>query len=482
MKLVLAILVAVVFAIAIVAAVRFFGHRSAGGFRDWVKNPAYREAMAERLAARQALTVPDDISADAIAKMVERLFVEPDDDFNFDRLELVGNKAVPLLIRALADPRTATTNWGLERGHALSTRSPLERICNLLAPFGPPAAAPPLAKFVDSEDDYFRQQAAEALGNIGTADCIGPVSKFLDDNNDYVRASAMDSIRLGLETRRSQQEFLEAMFPAVARLLDRDDSTVGGSAPDLLLAIDADRALPILLSPQYFTTSNGQLQYILQTLNRAGRKVPHGQLLPLLTELAPKTSEYLSDYAYAAALVAYAHNPDEAAERTVRAALDSANDVIKRAAGEALEILAGLTDLRSVAFEHLKRTEFNALAEPLQFYLAVCIYDAEVNNGGHSQYFVNSSGDHWRAALRGLAAVGAAERAAILREAVALFSPAGPSENNEARHQQVATFSKAKDAALDALDDRYYACRENVETLLSLYAIENKAHFRSPPE
>ncbi|MGV2334578.1 MAG UNVERIFIED_CONTAM: DMP19 family protein [Planctomycetaceae bacterium] len=49
------------------------------------------------------------------------------------------------------------------------------------------------------------------------------------------------------------------------------------------------------------------------------------------------------------------------------------------------------------------------------------IYDAEVSNGGHSQYCLNSSGDHWKVALAGLKAVGAPSRAAILQATADLF-------------------------------------------------------------
>ena len=44
------------------------------------------------------------------------------------------------------------------------------------------------------------------------------------------------------------------------------------------------------------------------------------------------------------------------------------------------------------------------LTEAQQRYLAATVYDGEVRSGGHSQYFFNSSGDHWSVALEGLLA------------------------------------------------------------------------------
>ena len=69
---------------------------SAGGFREWVKNPEYKRQVAEAAAAREqqrrALQVPENISDDEIRAMVQRLFLPEDDDFNYERLKLVGAK------------------------------------------------------------------------------------------------------------------------------------------------------------------------------------------------------------------------------------------------------------------------------------------------------------------------------------------------------------------------------------------------------
>ena len=51
-----------------------------------------------------------------------------------------------------------------------------------------------------------------------------------------------------------------------------------------------------------------------------------------------------------------------------------------------------------------------------RFVWAMLWYDAEVNNGGHDQFYGNSTGIVWRDALSGFEAIGAPEAAAILRE------------------------------------------------------------------
>ncbi|ADG68569.1 PBS lyase HEAT domain protein repeat-containing protein [Planctopirus limnophila DSM 3776] len=454
-------------------------HGENGGFSDWLKNPDYKQAAADYFAARKALTIPDDISDEEIQKMVDQLFDEKDKHFNFDRLQLVGMKAVPMLINALNNPKTASMKFG-DGGYVPGPASPFERIADLLESSGSPQAAQPLAKYMQHNDSYFRKYAAHALGNIGTSECIEPMLIALGDDDDYVRSFAMMGVEGGIRAKRCTPEFLDAMVPALTKLLDRPDNSVSGRAPGLLLAIDTNRAMSILLSSDYFSIENKQLQYIIRALNTAGHKIPHDTLLPLLKTLKPLVADYPHDYNYSEALIAYANHPDASAEELFRLELTSGNEKIQRAAAEALAILSGVTNAREVIFDALDKQGFDQLSSPQKHYYAVFMYDSEVCNGGHSQYFVNSSGDHWKSALAGLKAIGAEKRALILQEATKLFGTAGPAVDNDTRHRQLAAFTSKKDQVVDGLDTRYYECSENVEALLALYAIKHKEHFVVP--
>lgn len=109
------------------------------------------------------------------------------------------------------------------------------------------------------------------------------------------------------------------MFPALTKLLNRETCSVGGKAPKLLLAIDANRALPVLLSAEFFTLENRQVHYIILAMNVAEHKIPHESLLPFLNAVRPISDKYPHDCDYAQALMAYARNPDANAEDTFRA-------------------------------------------------------------------------------------------------------------------------------------------------------------------
>lgn len=453
--------------------------RGRGGFQEWVKNPEWKKAATERFAARKALRVSDDISDAEIQRMVGRLFVKEDGDLNFDRLKLVGPKAIPFLIQAIDDPRNEKSKFDKGEMADLDS-SALERICDLLEPFGPPEAAAHLLRFVDHADSYFRGLAAIALGNIGTVECIEPILKLLADPEGSVWSSAMIGIQMGCNGQRCRPEFCDAVFPAVANRLVDDDGSLYDVAPGVLLAIDRERAMSILLSEKFFSASNGQLNDVLRSLNEAGCRIPHTSLLPLLKQLQPLSNEYPHSSEYSEALIAYAHNPDAAAEELLRMELLAADKRVQLAAAKALAICAGIPDATSVVLDKKRHLGFDALSEPQQLYYATFGYAAEVVNGGHTQYFVNSSGAQWKTVLRALTAVRAAEIEKILQEAVAVFGPDEPSVDDDTRHRQLASFSKRQNEALQSLDNRYYECRENLEGLLLLFAIEHKEHFSAP--
>jgi len=111
---------------------------------------------------------------------------------------------------------------------------------------------------------------------------------------------------------------------------------------------------------------------------------------------------------------------------------------------------------------------------PQRLVWAVLWYDAEVNNGGHSQFFSNSTGIVWRDALQGLQEIGADEAADILQEAANRLE-GNPHMDREQRNIQMEQTA----AAFDDLDDRYYSPTggEKASSLLMPYIEANAQQF-----
>ncbi len=445
-------------------------------FRDLVMDPKHMQATDDYYEKLDNLRVPGDISDAEIQRMVDRLFIEEDDDFNYPRLELVGLKAVPFLIRALNDPKTLSARF--EKGDRYSrAKSPFERICKLLDPHGPPEAAAALAKYVEHDDAHFRVDAALAMGNLGTTECIAPMLKALNDDDQQVRNFAVMGILRGISAMRASDEFLKAMFPALAGQLNRKNYSIGGNLPSLVLKIDTSRALPLIFAPETFTARNSEIGDILTALNQSGNKVPLSLLLPLLESIRPLVNNNAHDYHYSEALKAYALNPDDKTEALLLVETQSKSERVQQGAAEALELLVGVTDPHQFVIQREEKVGFDGLTPAQKHYTSAIMYNAEVNNGGHLQYFYNSSSAHWKQAIEGLKAIGAPQRARILERAVAHFGQSGPSEDRDTRQKQLQRFSSQQEDALGDLDDEFYDCKENTYALLSLYVVKHKEHF-----
>jgi HEAT repeat protein len=469
------IVVGAALAFATVAYRRLRSHRRGVGFRDYVKNPSSQNWLTAELAYRDSIRVPPDLPDSDIQRMVERLYLLEDKDYNLHRLKLVGHRAVPWLVKALNDPKTSVLRF-TQANFSPGGISPFERICDALRPLGSGDAASALAPYIGHADSHFRQLAALAIGNIGSSDCIAAILRALGDEDDYVRSYAMMGIDDALAAGRRNPVFLDAVVPPLIKLLTREDMSASGRLPAILLAIDATKAMAILLAPEYFSVSNGELAFILEAFNEAKVAIPDERLLGLLRELEPLAMEYPHDREYAAALLAYGRHPDEAAEALFRAQLSSPNETVASAAAEALTVLCGIGDPLKSVFAAMEGSD-RKVTQAQELYFAVYIYDAEVGNGGHAQFFVNGSGDIWRESRMGLQAMGAHERAKILQTAALLFGPNGPSEDHEQRRLQLARVYQRHEKELDECDKSYYSCKENMKQLMLLFAVANRDQF-----
>lgn len=86
---------------------------------------------------------------------------------------------------------------------------------------------------------------------------------------------------------------------------------------------------------------------------------------------------------------------------------------------------------------------------------AILLYEMEVNNGGHEQFYWNSAGIAWEEVLNGLRAIGADEHYELMKESVQIMG-GNPSKDREIRQRQIPSDS----SRLDGLDWRFYDLRK----------------------
>jgi hypothetical protein len=106
--------------------------------------------------------------------------------------------------------------------------------------------------------------------------------------------------------------------------------------------------------------------------------------------------------------------------------------------------------------------------------------ETEVNSGGFSQYFLNSTGDHVGDAPAALRTLGAPKVAALVEQAIAVL-PAAPSPDQAARAGQVAALSDQARARLELLDKEFYRYPEPLAQLSRSFVLAHRSEFLLPP-
>ncbi len=104
-------------------------------------------------------------------------------------------------------------------------------------------------------------------------------------------------------------------------------------------------------------------------------------------------------------------------------------------------------------------------------------YRSEVDNGGHSQFFYNSTGAIWPEAREGFRLLGAAEHGKILEGALSIFGASPPSRVRSTRIAQLERITG--DSPFDSLDTAFYQLekRNPIERIFTAYILAHPEDF-----
>jgi hypothetical protein len=118
-----------------------------------------------------------------------------------------------------------------------------------------------------------------------------------------------------------------------------------------------------------------------------------------------------------------------------------------------------------------------AIAAAQKVFSALWEVESEVNNGGFSQYFVNSSAESAHFVVDALEIIGAPKTADICQRAIAAAFPAGLPESEEAIRSATADFSDEVLEKLEPLDQEFYSYPHNLTDLLFAYVSAHPEEF-----
>lgn len=119
-------------------------------------------------------------------------------------------------------------------------------------------------------------------------------------------------------------------------------------------------------------------------------------------------------------------------------------------------------------------SSLSAFSKPQRLVSAVIWYQSEVNNGGHDQFYYNSTGIVWRDALEAFRTVGLRRFEKVLSDSADRFSRP-PSLGRDERNEQMDSDAPE----FDDLDSRFYALEDsvNLDAKLLAYIKRNRSEF-----
>ncbi len=473
------IIVAIVATTAVIFVLRS-RTRHEWGFKDVVKNPKMWSEMAaageavDREAEEAKQWNDFQISA-AVNRFVFDIKSSQEASGDARVLKSMGSRVHPTILKILGDA-SRRAKLVVPTGTNLLPEAPFNRVCDLLGDTPPADAATLIAPFLDERANEIRKDAALILGAIGTPVVVSPLRKAFADSDEYVRSYGLMGLQRAIKNHRLSEQCASELYDDIAQLVITGKN--GNKSTALLLHIDQTRATELFLSERVFTPSAPSLHEALEALADKRISVPHDRLLTLIADLEKGEMKFPESNSLGESLRLLGQHK-LASDRAFLEARTSSSEP-RVAEGSVAGLIASFDlegfEQRTWAVE--SKEGFSKLKTAQKHYLAVLMYDGEVNNGGLSQYFFNSSGDHWQDALAGLEVMGFSERLVVLREAVAKFGKDGPSQDRERRQEQLAKLARKNDALFDTLDDRYYKSKEVIDVLSKRYVLKNADAFR----
>ncbi|MGJ8696587.1 MAG: DMP19 family protein [Verrucomicrobiaceae bacterium] len=466
----------------VIVAVAIFKNRedSQWGFKDAVKNPDYWDAASQARqeadeAAKAAKNWSDDQVASAARHFVLEVTTSREAWGEAQILRELGQRPHPTVLKLLGD-EDLYDRLVKPTGEDLLAEAPFNRACDILGDAPPKEAVAALALFLNDPSEQIRKDAALAIAKTGAAEIIPHVRKAFSDTDAYVRSYALMGLEFSLNRDGLADTVPGELFSDVKNLLEKGNNS--DKAADILFRFNSEEAIDFFLSSEVFSADSRIIHEVLETLADAKVPVQRELLLGLISALDTSDFTYPRAYALGEALrlLGQMQNPED--REFLSARLIHSEDRVAEGAAAGLLCSHGLEGFEQRIWESEEKSGYDSLPDHQRYYSAVFMCDAEVNNGGLAQYFVNSSGDNWRDALAGLESMGSTDRLVVVREAISLFGSDGPSENRDKRQDQLSKLYKKNDSIFDALESRYYDSDEVIEVLATRFVLANPDSFR----
>ena len=118
------------------------------------------------------------------------------------------------------------------------------------------------------------------------------------------------------------------------------------------------------------------------------------------------------------------------------------------------------------------------LSEEEQTIVFIEALEREINNGGFSQFFFNSSGNDVAETVEALKKVGSSKFLSLLEAAIAQFPNSYVPENQTEREQILVNIEDDAELIWEKLEGEFYRYEEDIHALMLTYISSNIRMFR----
>lgn len=462
----------------------FFWRRSKrpeiNSFWDVVRQPELLRDLDQLEAEADETALSLSRSPAKIAQLVDKVVFEAKSKHeaasDLQILARLGEKAYSRALEILRDPALTDRLLHLTTPNNSLPEAPINRLCEIFdqEPPLPKPVASLLAPFLNADGEEIRKSVALIIGSIGTADSIPHLRRALSDDNHDVRSYALMGVERAIDGDRIADSEKGELYKLVASLWPAD--TRSDEIAPILLKLDRELAIPFLLDDQLLSINFRPAWRILWALNQESIEVPRTRLLALIADADQDPLKYPLDNILEEALPLLAAHREAEDLPLLERYLDHENVDVSRGAIVALYRYHRYYERIRNPWDVVREQGWAALTEVEKYICALGELDSEVSNGGFAQYYFNSSGDHWKDAERGLAAIGAPKRHKLLLNTVKRFGVTEPAADRKARQTQLSKVVRQQENPFTDQDAAWYETHdENLNRLLFKYNLANLA-------
>jgi hypothetical protein len=419
------------------------------------------------------------------SKLIDALFQPKDSDDEIEELCKLSPASEPFVLDALVSERAWTTTFKSRKDKPTPTPV-MERLLQSLESPLSDAALLAVGRLIDHPEPKISRMAAGMIVHSGQPQCIRFLPRIFNHSEEYTRSSAASTVYYAVERGpRPSDEFLEAVFPLACECFF--SGRIGMDYyeyPKLLLAIDLDRAAKILSTEKALTVQGEYCSSVLKTLNQVRRSIDPA-LLDKVYQFAKarKTEHWRYKNLLDECLVMMALNPNDKVLELIKTEMDSEPNHHSFACrpAEAWSVAHGLDARLFDGINLLAKSGKGdaAWTDESSVLRAAELLEWAINDNSLSGVFDYES--HWgtdvQNAIRGFELMGDIERTKILKEAVALFGPSGPSTEEDELRAQFERLSRKAKMRLGVLGTHFHECKIDFNISLARYAAKHPQFF-----